>query len=1052
GATDYPTTSVDFGKAREYQPRSTLDAAGLSYYPPSNTTVPACGATTATVTVQNLFGPEGNVSFLNQWITGTSAVAFPGLSLGNYSIFAQAAAGLTFVRWIANGSVSVANPGDASTNLWVAGSGGVLAVFGPANSTTGVFANITFASPTTGATFSVVTGAASDRFGVGHDPRTWDVTAGTTLQLLPGLYAIQGQPPAGHDFAGWSATSGVRVAADGLPDTILDVPVGANATLTAHYTTSTTVAFVDLFSDGLNGSFVLNGTTYPLLGVASLPVGSYDLGFVPSPGSHFLTWSVGGSAMMTNFSQSTRVTFEAGSSGIVAVGYSSVLVRLQDSGGHGEIAWNTLQNLSAVSVPSGTTVDENVTGFGFVGMTASASPGWVFRNWSVNNTSAAAVIPNASSPFVALVVNTSHGVSAVTVTANFAALASVSLAYSVTPVSGGFVDFGFNATYRSTGVASLPPGGAGTFAVAIPSPGYVVSGATAQNATLHLASSAGPGTRPWARWEWVVTNLSANASLIVTFSPLLYPVTFVADSPTSIVGGFVNGSLLGSGDTVWLRNGTYPVSAVVASGATFLKWTPSSPGLRVASPGSNGTNLTVLGPGTVYALVTGGTVAPVVSASISPGPATLLPGAAANFSVTASCAGNTTCAPGTIYTWSLSNPTAGSLNRSSGANVRFTAAVVYASTDLVVDASLGGAMVRSTPVLVAVVPALVGAQVSPPSTSVYDGQGVVLGAVLTCMANLTCPSGGAFVWSLASPALGSVAPLGANGSSPSTARFTASQDVAGVENLTLSVDLNSVRINATAQVSVVRPLLTAVSIRPVSVTARAGSLVNLSAAGTCTLDLLCPSLPDFAWTLSSPSLGSLSMGGGSQVQFTAGTLNVSGWLNVTGTLNGVTIDAPAVRVVVETSPSVLTSVQVTPSLATLTVGATEAFSATLTCTPSPCPAGATVVWAVVPAVGTLSTTSGDSTILTATLVGTATVYANATLGGTTVSGSASPVAVGPSGTLGSTSTPFYDNPLLWAAIVVVGVVVIAAALLWRRGSSGGSAAHNAPGPSESARR
>ncbi|HKV90872.1 MAG TPA: hypothetical protein VJQ43_06760, partial [Thermoplasmata archaeon] len=1013
GATDYPTTTSDFGKDAQYRGTATWNAAGEGYYPGTNDTVPACGAPTASLAVTISPAGAGRVTFLNRTITGTGSAAIPGVHHGDYSLAAWAQPNYTFVGWFTSGSVAVGNANDAYTSLAVSGSGSVTALFQVPSLAASAFANVTFASATPGARFSVATGFASDQFGRGHVNGTWEVVAGTTLRLAPGLYSIEGQPPPAYNFTGWTTSAGGTFSAPDLPDTILDVTIGANVTVSAAYAPTTAIAKVVLFAFALNGTFVLNGTNYTGLGILSMPVGTYTLSYIPSPGGHFLSWQYGGSAMMTNFSESTRITFEAGTSDILPFGYSTVAVTLNDTGADGEIAWNATGNASAVSVPTGTTVVQNVTGglLPAYGIVASAKPGWTFQDWSVNDSGMASFLPSALSPSAALLLNTSRGVAAVTLTAHYVAAGSVNLSFAVAPIGGGAVTFGYNATHQTSGTTVLAPGLNGTFVVAFPNPGYVVSGVTVVNATAQLTQSAGPTGRPWAPSIWYVRSVQANATLTATFVPLTYPVTFVADSPAGTPTATLNGTVLNTGETIWLPNGTYSLSTTVGAGSTFVNWTTSWPGLTVTG-GLLGTNLTVRGPGTVYALESSSTVQPLVSASTSPTALTVLPGASAGVTSRVVCLGNTTCPSGTLYRWSLSNGSVGSLNASTGPSVRFTAAIVYASTDLVLDATWNGSTVEAMPIPVAVVPALTGATIDPVSSSIYSGQSVLLGASLTCTANLACPLGGSFQWSVGAATIGTIAPVGANATDPSTALFTASPSGSGVANVSLLVGLNGQNASGAASVSVALPLLTGVAVNPGSVSANARTNVDLRAAGICTLALLCPGVPVFAWSISPARLGSLNATSGDAVTFTAGALNASGWLNVTGTLNGVTAPTDTVAVLVVQTGTVLTSVTVAPASASLSVGSAETFSALLGCQPSPCPSGAVIVWAVAPPIGTLSTTSGPSTTLTASAVGTATVYANATLNGTTVGGTSAPVTVVSSGGTTSASPPIYENPLV----------------------------------------
>ncbi|HEV8049897.1 MAG TPA: hypothetical protein VGP88_04825, partial [Thermoplasmata archaeon] len=202
----------------------------------------------------------------------------------------------------------------------------------------------------------------------------------------------------------------------------------------------------------------------------------------------------------------------------------------------------------------------------------------------------------------------------------------------------------------------------------------------------------------------------------------------------------------------------------------------------------------------------------------------------------------------------------------------------------------------------------------------------------------------------------------------------------------------------------------------------------------CTAGLPCPAGTTYVWSVAPATVGALSSDFGPTTELTAGTANVTGWVNVSGTLNGVVIAAASVTVSVETATPVLVGVSIAPVNPSITVGGVELFAATPSCSPAPCPSGAVVSWAVSGAVGTLSSTTGLSTTFTATTAGNGTVYANATLNGHSAHGSTAVSVTNPKPTGGtnSTPTPLYENPLLWIAVVVVLVVLVAAIVLMRR--------------------
>ncbi|MCI4327643.1 MAG: hypothetical protein L3K16_08460 [Thermoplasmata archaeon] len=1031
GATDYPTTSDDFGKALEFQQATTANAAGLGYYLPTNESVPSCGSS-STVTVDSTGSGNGTVDFLDRTVPNTVRV-FDNVSAGNYSLDAQPAAGYEFVDWGVGGGASVASTADAYTNVDVTGPCVLTANFAAIGSSGGNDANVTFLSANGEANVSVVAGFSSASFGAHAALDTWQVTNGTTLDLHPGLYSLAAEPPSGYNFTGWQTSGALRLSTPTLPNTILDVPVDSTGNVTATYTQAVAYAGVLIYTPNPADIVRLDGSNYSGgASFASLLPGSYTLSYAPAPGGRFQTWEYGGLAVMTNFSQTTWVTLEGGLSEILAVGYTLENVTLNTTAGAGEVTWNAPENVSAVAVPSGTTFVLNTSSASpgdpaVFGLVATPAAGWSFANWSVSNGTAAYL----SHPFgfTTNVVLNSTGVAPLTLTANFVAGGTVLGNLTVYPSGAGSVDLGYATGPLTNGTGGVPNG---TFyVVQAPSPGYVVRGLTVTNGTASLVQGTTPTTQPWSPWVWLVTIVGPTAATLnATFAPLTYPVTFVANSPVGNPVGTVNGTALGGDGTVWLANGTYSLSVVLGTNVRFVDWTASWGRLVVATPSLSTTMVTVTGPGTLYALGTVPAPSPLVAASIAPASDVLSPGGAAEFNATVRCIGNTTCPAGTTFVWSLSNSSLGTLNATNGTTVTFAAgAAVFGTTNLTVNATLNGTSVVSPTVPISVVPALTGATIDNAPSQLYAGQSAALEGTVGCTGGLPCPAGATFLWSAATPSLGSVAPTTGSGTT-----FRSSAGVVGTEVVSVTAMLGGRNATAMSSIAIVLPILTSVTVSPLSLTTGAGATTDLFATPGCSASLACPTGTTFAWTVAPSTLGTFGSATGASTNFTAGTTNESGWVNVTGTLSGVAIAAAAINVSVETATPVLVGVSVTPSAPAVTVGTTETFTATLACSPAPCPTGGTVLWAIAGPVGSLSTTSGSTTTLTTTHAGNATVYANATLDGKTLGGSTS-VRVNPSGSTPGTSsgTPLDQNPLLWIAIVVVVIVIVAAAILMRRG-------------------
>jgi len=94
--------------------------------------------------------------------------------------------------------------------------------------------------------------------------------------------------------------------------------------------------------------------------------------------------------------------------------------------------------------------------------------------------------------------------------------------------------------------------------------------------------------------------------------------------------------------------------------------------------------------------------------------------------------------------------------------------------------------------------------------------------------------------------------------------------------------------------------------------------------------------------------------------------------------------------------SILTSLTVAPTSASVPVGGTQNFTATPGCTPGPCPAGVAYTWSLSNALGTLSSvTSSSSTFTAGTATGEDTLYVNASLNGINVQGTPVPITINP---------------------------------------------------------
>ncbi|MCI4344347.1 MAG: hypothetical protein L3J87_01810 [Thermoplasmata archaeon] len=592
GATDYPGVSEDFGKYQQYNSELVPSPLGYRYTIGTNFSVPACGAPSYSLTVSTSGTPGGAVYFLSQPVTTTST--YNNLLPGVYALHALGVPGAAFLQWSISGGVAVDSTTSAFTTVTVTAGGTVNAVFGSGPPTATVTFDDVGAPGTVSFLWSIVPG-----FGT---PSPTELASGGSLDLASGAYQVVAQPPPGYNFSYWSEAGGATtVAAPPFPisDLIVDGGGGA-ATVTAHYVPSTSNDTVYLYVYG-NGSVSLNGTpvheSSSTFGsaVLTLRVGTYALQATPGA-DHWLFsgWNYGGDPIVfTNQSNDTQIAFENGSSFLAAYFFQApnLTVTLDDSPAAGGGI-----STGFSSQPNGTT---NAVYSGITSIEAVPAAGYSFSSWSVDNGANLWAFP-ASASNALLIVNHSG-----TVTAHYLVSPAVNLTFFDAPAAGGSIAFNFHDLYSNDTVNSTLA--KGTFAVtALPAPGYTFTGWNwSGNATVS-------GGR--------VTVVGAGGSITANFSLLppppipRYNVSFAGDPPT-VFTAQVNGTVVGVGDSVLLRAGTYALNAsVTMTNFSFVGWTTAG-GLAVGNASRANTTLTVTTGGTVYALG-----APFVVASVALSP------------------------------------------------------------------------------------------------------------------------------------------------------------------------------------------------------------------------------------------------------------------------------------------------------------------------------------------------------------------------------------------------------------------------------------------------
>ncbi|MFI5414348.1 MAG: hypothetical protein ACHQ16_01585 [Candidatus Lutacidiplasmatales archaeon] len=560
GATDYLGVTSDFGKYHQYATVAETNDLGFGYYAPTNFTIPTCGGPAFSLGI-GFTGPStGQVYFLSQAYSVGQTLA--GLSPGAYAIHAIGRPGARFGGWNTTGGASVDINSSAYATVTLSGNGSVVASFGAIAPVTVV----TFDDSVANA--SVAVNPSYLLIGVGQPIAK--LTNGTWVALASQIYSIAAYPPQGYNFTRWSVNSGgAVVAAPYFPDSWFVVTgTASNVTVEAWYTATNVVANVYVYSGG-GGSVDFNGTstTYSYLVV---PVGTYAISALPSPGWAFVQWQIFGSTVWTDMRNVTNVTLESGTSYVEA--YFAPVVTIDIAApGSGVVAF-----YPPAQIGNGTQLNLYPGNYYPV---AVPYGGFAFSDWTVNNSAAGWVNGSATSVEGSLVINSS-----VTVTAHFAPMPKESLSFNVT--GSGMIGFNFQRYYDATTNFSVCNGS--YFLEFFPFSGF----------TFYSANTTGPDAI-------VGSNLVVSGSggyITVKFVPTTpsdVPLTFIS-TPSNATRASLNGSAYAHGATVWVLPGTYLVQALSASNTTFLSWSWDGR-IAVASNVSQATNITVRGGGTLYA-------------------------------------------------------------------------------------------------------------------------------------------------------------------------------------------------------------------------------------------------------------------------------------------------------------------------------------------------------------------------------------------------------------------------------------------------------------------
>jgi len=801
GATNWPDTSVDFGQYNQFATQYRSNGLGFAYYAPTNDTIPTCGGGSA-VTVATA-GTAGSVEFLSTWYSSHVGTAVPGLSSGQYSVFAQPGTGQHFSTWTVSGGITLNSAAtDPVATVAVTGAGTITGTFA-ASAPPPV--TVTFGDNLAPKFTSLAGSQIVVNAGTAVNPGTplGVLGPGGSLALSPGIYGIQALPPSappvGHVFTNWTLPTGAYVASTGYPYTWLDIS-GAKT----HVWVNATYANSSLSSDVLiqiigNGTVNFDGVTIKtatgaydtvvhLYGIGGT-VGSWPLSAVPgSSSTGFGYWSYSDNNVMTDFASSTYIATEAGyiyqglaASYIEAVFYAALtILPVKISPGPVLVEGGTVQ--VGPFGPVSTTTTFNATPGVYYPVYGSPASGYQFYSWAIGGVG----YTGYNVPIGFYAYTTGPAVIEMWVDAKAAA---VSVAFYQSPTAGGTTYF--NGVAQPGGSVNNSVSGGWYILDAVANPGYVFTSFT-------TFGSAGIFAPPGLPAGLVDVYVSGNNSPTIWSFYAGTSVSFVTNIPS---GSATVGSVtLGTGTSTTLLPGSYSV-ALAYAGAAVVHWATTS-SLSVPAGTASTTTLTVTGPGTIYALVEVAATTPTAT------PGTLGVGGTTTFATVASGVGPYT------YAWTglptgCASANAATVTCTPTAAGAFTVAVMVTSTAL-------------------------GMSVTTPSVSVT----IVANPTATLKATLDPVDVGITTWINATVA-GGQAPLSyAYAGMPpgctagSGASTLCTPTLAGAYNVTVAVtDAFGFVSNSYVVVTVhARPSITAVSVTPTQPTT--GSTLTLSITAT----------------------------------------------------------------------------------------------------------------------------------------------------------------------------------------------------------------------------
>jgi len=444
------------------------------------------------------------------------------------SITATVPSGYEFKDWtVSTGTATFANANSASTTVTLSSNATIVANY------VQTYALTINRSPTAGGT---VTGAGN-------------YTAGTPVN-------ISATAASGYVFSGWTVTGSTATIANASNASTTVTLTGA-ATITANFT--------QLYTLTVERSPTAGGTTTPASSQANIVAGTaVDISTTVNAAYKFVNWTVtSGTATIAN-ANSASATVTLSSNATIRANYVQTHTLTVNAGANGSVSPSGAQTVDAGAATS---------------ITATASTGYRFVNWTATSGTATFANANSATTTVSITANA-------TIRANFEAIPVTPTTYVLTinrnPASIGTV----------TGAGTHNANTAVPITATVPS-GYAFNGWTVTIGTASFANASSANT---------TVTLSSNATIVAN-----YVQTFTLTINRTPTAG---GTTTPASSQANIAAGTpVNISATAANGYVFNGWTTGT-GATIANPSNSSTTVTLTGNATITANFTQSTVTP----------------------------------------------------------------------------------------------------------------------------------------------------------------------------------------------------------------------------------------------------------------------------------------------------------------------------------------------------------------------------------------------------------------------------------------------------------